>query len=260
MTTYLLVDDVHVDETSGLADLTVRLSEVSTQRITVEYANADGMATLPFDYTNILGRLVFEPGQTRQTLRVPIVNDSQAEPLETFRLTLSNPINAALATSSATVFIHDNDRLSGSPFASMRDVTVDETDGMAHFVIELDRPAAGPVLITYTTDSGACAGGAMDSVFVDSGTGMGAYATGPALHVWPVPAQDILQVSLSANTGTVDLVLLDARGREVLRSTVPAGMTGRTLTLTTSCIANGTYTLFARGLANASPARIIIAR
>ena len=159
MTTYLLVDDVHVDETSGLADLTVRLSEVSTQRITVEYANADGMATQPFDYTNILGRLVFEPGQTRQTLRVPIVNDSQAEPLETFRLTLSNPINAALATDSATVFIHDNDRLSGSPFASMRDVTVDETDGMARFVIELDRPAAGPVLITYTTDSGNATSG-----------------------------------------------------------------------------------------------------
>ena len=85
MTTYILVDDVHVDETSGFADLTVRLSEVSTQRITVEYANADGLATLPFDYINILGRLVFEPGQTRQTLRVPIVNDSQAESLETFR-------------------------------------------------------------------------------------------------------------------------------------------------------------------------------
>ena len=125
MTTYILVDDVHVDETSGLADLTVRLSEVSTQRITVEYANADGLATLPFDYTNILGRLVFEPGQTRQTLRVPIVNDSQAEPLETFRLTLSNPINAALATGSATVFIHDSGppRLSGTMWSTVRPVS-----------------------------------------------------------------------------------------------------------------------------------------
>ncbi|MBP8309367.1 MAG: hypothetical protein KAY46_18985, partial [Burkholderiaceae bacterium] len=154
MTTYLRVDDVHVDETSGFADLTVRLSEVSTQRITVEYANADGLATRAFDYANLLGRLTFEPGQTQQTVRVPILNDSQAEPLETFRFTLANPINAALATDSATVFIHDNDRLSGSPFVSVRDVTVDEGAGVARFVIELDRPAAGVVQIAYATDSG----------------------------------------------------------------------------------------------------------
>ena len=115
-------------------------------------------------------------------------------------------------------------------------------------------------VITYTTDSGACAGQAVDSVFVELGTGLETLAARPALQVWPVPAQDILQVSLSANTGTVDLVLVDARGREVLRNTVPAGLTGRTLTLSTSSIANGTYTLFARGLADTAPARIIIAR
>ena len=100
MTTYLRVDDVHVDETSGFADLTVRLSEVSTQRITVEYANADGLATRAFDYANLLGRLTFEPGQTQQTVRVPILNDSQAEPLETFRFTLANPINAEIGRAS----------------------------------------------------------------------------------------------------------------------------------------------------------------
>ena len=115
-------------------------------------------------------------------------------------------------------------------------------------------------LITYTTDSGACAGEAVDSVFVDSGTGMAAYVSVPALHVWPVPAQDLLQVSLPAHTGTIALVVTDARGREVLRNTFATGTTGRTVTLGTTNLTNGTYTLFARGPANTMPARIIIAR
>lgn len=114
-------------------------------------------------------------------------------------------------------------------------------------------------VITYTIAEGVCAGEAIDSVFVDSGTGMEA-STNPALHVWPVPTQDILQVSLPVHVGTIDLVVVDARGREIMRSTVAAGMTGRTVTLETTNLANGTYTLFARGIGNTMPARIIIAR
>ncbi len=154
MTTFILVDDVHVDETSGFADLAIRLSEASTQRITVQYANGDGLATRDADYGTVLGTASFEPGITSRTVRVPIINDSQAEPLETFQFLLSNAINATLARRVATIFVHDNDRLSGSPFVSMRDLTVDEADGQAAFTVVLDRPAAGPVEITYTTDAG----------------------------------------------------------------------------------------------------------
>ena len=216
MTTYFLVDDVHVDESSGFADVTVRLSEVSAQRVSVEYANTDGLATRDFDYGTILGTLTFEPGESRQTLRVPIFNDGQVEPLETFRVTLRNPISALLATDSATVFIHDNDRLSGSPFVSVRDVTVDEAEGVARFVIELDRPAPGVVQIAFATDSG----NALSGVDFEPTSGTLRLEPGQVIGTVSVP---IIDDRVMESAERFSLQLLSASGA-VLTDRVAAGV------------------------------------
>lgn len=152
MTTYILIDDQHIDEYAGFIDFPVRLSEPSSARVTVEYANADGTADRFEDYANILGRLSFEPGETLKTLRIPILNDTQVEPLQAFRFTLASPQNASLSRTSSTIFIHDNDRLPGTPFISVRDVTVDESLGVARFVVALDKPGAAETDVTFTTE------------------------------------------------------------------------------------------------------------
>ncbi|GFT26654.1 g-protein coupled receptor 98 [Trichonephila clavipes] len=43
------------------------------------------------DYTPVKGRLIFEPGQTRKTIHVPIINDNVKEIPETFKVQLFDP-------------------------------------------------------------------------------------------------------------------------------------------------------------------------
>jgi Calx-beta domain/RTX calcium-binding nonapeptide repeat (4 copies) len=103
------------DSGSQTAAFTVSLSKASPLRIRVAYTTADGTATAGSDYTATSGTLVFAPGQTTQTVAVPIVGDTAFEPDETFTLTLSSPVNATLGTATATGTITNNDAPTAKP-------------------------------------------------------------------------------------------------------------------------------------------------
>ena len=76
---------------------------------TVDYATADVTATERKDYTTAVGTLRFAAGETSKTIDLLISEDSFVEGLETFTLSLSNPVGATLgATSVATVQINDD--------------------------------------------------------------------------------------------------------------------------------------------------------
>ena len=96
-------------ESAGSIDFTVTLSTVSDKRVTVSYATGGGTATAGADYTAATDMLAFEAGETEKTISVPVADDPLAEGSETFMLTLSNPANASLGTSTATGTIMDND-------------------------------------------------------------------------------------------------------------------------------------------------------
>ena len=75
-------------------------------------------------------------------------------------MNLSSPsANATIARASATATIIDNDAPSGTPQVSINNLTVDEADGTANFVITLDRPSAGVVSINYATQDGTALAG-----------------------------------------------------------------------------------------------------
>ena len=84
---------------------TVRLDRAASQTVTVNYATADGTgrwsgiapARAGADYTAISGTLSFARGETRKTIKVPIVDDSIDEGMEYFLLRFSNPEGATLA-------------------------------------------------------------------------------------------------------------------------------------------------------------------
>ena len=97
------------DSGSQPAAFTVSLSKASPLRVTVAYATTDGTATAGSDYTATSGTLVFAPGQTSQTVAVPVIGDTAYESDETFTLTLSSPVNATLGTATATGTITNND-------------------------------------------------------------------------------------------------------------------------------------------------------
>ena len=66
----------------------------------MSYATSAGTATAGSDYTTTSGTLTIAAGETSGTINVPVTNDTDAESLETFTVTLSNPSNATLARSS----------------------------------------------------------------------------------------------------------------------------------------------------------------
>jgi N-acetylneuraminic acid mutarotase len=87
----------------------VSLSTAIAQTVTVQVATQDGTATAGSDYAATSSTLTFNPGVTSQFFLVPITGDTLDEPDETFFLTLSNPVNATLATTQAMgVILHDD--------------------------------------------------------------------------------------------------------------------------------------------------------
>jgi hypothetical protein len=107
----LSIDDVTVVENiaGGLATFTVTLSTASGQTVTVVYNTSNGTAVQPGDYTSTTNTITFLPGQTSQTITVPINNDTTDETSETFFVNLVTPTNATIADNLGVGTIIDND-------------------------------------------------------------------------------------------------------------------------------------------------------
>ena len=116
----------------------------SDSAVTVDYAIAGGTASQKSDYTyvagtliesveagaarKIVGRLVFAPGETSQTIQLLINEDGFAEGAETVDFTLSNPQGAALGTPiTSTLTIIDNETV---------DSTTNPIDDPGNFVCQ----------------------------------------------------------------------------------------------------------------------------
>ncbi|HEV3139193.1 MAG TPA: Calx-beta domain-containing protein, partial [Vicinamibacterales bacterium] len=92
------------------AVFTVSLSQASPETVTMNYATADGTATVAgFDYSAASGALTFAPGQTSKTITVTVIGDNKPEFNETFFVNLSNVTNAIATSSHATGTIVNDD-------------------------------------------------------------------------------------------------------------------------------------------------------
>lgn len=106
-----LVDvlDVSVEESAGIATVTVALSQTAGSPVTVDYTTSDVSAMAGLDYVSTAGQVVIDAGSLSATFDVPLNDDSLLEDDETFAIMLSNPVNAFLREASATVTIQDDD-------------------------------------------------------------------------------------------------------------------------------------------------------
>ncbi len=90
--------------------LTVNRTGATNGTATVEYATADLSALAGSDYTNTSGTLTFTNGVASQTITVPLIEDSEVETNETFKVVLSNVANGIIVGSAnAVVTILEND-------------------------------------------------------------------------------------------------------------------------------------------------------
>lgn len=152
----LSIDDVAVDEAAGNAVFTVTRAGLTGQLVSVDYTTSDGTAIAGDDYTMGSGPLSFAPGETSQTIAVPVLEDALLEADETFGVTLSNAINASIVKAAGIGTITDND----TPSLSIDDVTVDEAGGTAVFTVSRTGPGAPAVTVDYTSSDASASAGA----------------------------------------------------------------------------------------------------
>jgi len=84
-----------VDESSGLAAVTVLRTNGHSGNVSVDFTTIDDTALAGYNYTATNGTLTFLDGETSQTIDVPILNPGQVTPTEDFFLTLSNATGGA---------------------------------------------------------------------------------------------------------------------------------------------------------------------
>ena len=110
------IDDVTLaegDAGTTNAVFTVTLSEPSDQVVTVDYATAAGTAAASVDYWPTTGTLTFQPGETEQTIAVPVVGDLVNETDETFTVNLTNDENAIIDDGTGLGTIQNDDAPAG---------------------------------------------------------------------------------------------------------------------------------------------------
>jgi len=156
----LSVNEGNAGTTNALVKVTLNIAIGKT--VTVDYQTFAMTATSGVDFQPVAGSLTFAPGVTSQTVSVPIVGDTLDEADETFRIGLSNAVNAVVSFSSdpATVLIVDDDP---PPGISVNDVGVIEgTSGTtdAVFTINLSAPSSRQISVNYATGDGSATAGA----------------------------------------------------------------------------------------------------
>ncbi|MCH5375206.1 MAG: DNRLRE domain-containing protein, partial [Planctomycetes bacterium] len=142
------------DAGTTVATFDVTLSSASTQTVTVDYGTADGTAVAGADYQTSGGTLAFAPGQTVQSITVPVSGDALVELDETFSVNLSGAQNATIQDPQGLGTITNDDLAS----LSIDNVTLAEGDAGTtrfDFTVTLDSAVDAPLSVRYATADGS---------------------------------------------------------------------------------------------------------
>ena len=155
---FLRIDDAVAEESAGQMVFALRLDRSYPAAVTTLYQTRGASATEGVDYVGVAGSVRFEPGETEQTIVVPLLDDETDEPDETFQVLLSGVQQARYTSSEATGTIVDDD------FAPVLDIVqevrVSEGAGSAVFAVTLSAPSAFEVTAAYATMDGTARAGA----------------------------------------------------------------------------------------------------
>lgn len=92
-----MVTSSTVNENAGYADIVVGVSKPFVYTVTVDFKITPGSAQPGIHYKVPAAKsLIFAPGVTRQTIRIPLINDKLPGPSRSAVITLSNPRSAKI--------------------------------------------------------------------------------------------------------------------------------------------------------------------
>jgi Calx-beta domain-containing protein len=178
--------------------------------VSVAYTTGNGSASAGLDYTATTGVVTFNPGQTSQTVRIPILNDTLVEPDEIFPFTLFNPTGgASLGTPASALVTIKSEDASGLVKFSAAAYSFTEGAGNVSVTVVRTGGTASDVTVAYTTADGTATAGA-DYVTT---AGTLTFAGGQTSATIVVP---ILQDSLAEGKETFTLTLGSPQGGAVL--------------------------------------------
>jgi hypothetical protein len=107
-------------------EFTVKLSVPIDQDVTVDFATADGSATvLDLDYLNTSGTLTIPANSETATLTIPVIGDLTPEGPQTFFVNLSNPSAGVLADAQGQGTILDDDGVTGTEDLIVTDLVLE---------------------------------------------------------------------------------------------------------------------------------------
>jgi Tol biopolymer transport system component len=134
-------DAFGVDESAGVATITVMRAGGTAGAVNVNYATSDGTGTAGADYTAASGTLSFAAGETTKTFSVAIIDDEAVEGNEVLKLRLTDPAGGAALGSPANAVL-----------------TILENDSCSYSINSSNRtsPAAGETLIVNVTAQSGC--------------------------------------------------------------------------------------------------------
>ena len=144
-----ITDVILTESNSGTqtANFAVTLSNPSAQTITVAYQTSDISATAGADYIAQTGTITFNPGETSKTVSIVVNGDTTVEANETFKVTLSTPVNATIADGEGIGTINNDD----IPVLTVNNLTVVEGQNNALVTFTLNSPVNQAVNVNYTT-------------------------------------------------------------------------------------------------------------
>ena len=144
------VGDARVVEGAGHMSFPVELSSAASRPVSLTFATEPGSASAGPDFVPVTSSVVIPTGGRSGSIPVMIVDDRIDEPDELFGLVLTHGVGAKLGTAATGTIVDDDE----PPGASVNDVTVPETGGVAVFTIELSHPSAEAVEVSFETFDG----------------------------------------------------------------------------------------------------------
>jgi len=144
----------------------VTLSNPSDQAVTVDYATADGTATIAdHDYTAASGTLTFAPGETSKTITVQVGGDTALEGDEAFTVALGHASNATIGAGAGVGTILNDDARPNRPPTAVDDTATTREDRRQTILVLLNDSDPDGDLLTIASITPAAHGG----VFINGG-------------------------------------------------------------------------------------------
>lgn len=142
--------------------------------LSVNYSTVNGTAAAPGDFAATSGTLTFRNWETVQTISIPIIDDTSAEALETFSVSLSAPsTGASLGTASASAQINASAGPNLPPVTAADSVSVKVCQYVSKNVTANDYDPEGGALTLVSVGSSTKA-----SLSVESASNIGVTAYG----------------------------------------------------------------------------------